>query len=80
MRIGSFRHKALKRLYQAGSRRGIRDDLVAKLEEILHAIEQARHVEQIALFPGWKLHPLKGDRKLSVDVSRGRGRNPGPRS
>jgi proteic killer suppression protein len=62
MRIRSFRHKALKRLYQVGSRHGIRDDLVAKLEEILHAIEQARHVEQIALFPGWKLHPLKGDR------------------
>jgi proteic killer suppression protein len=63
MRIRSFRHKGLKRLYEGGDHRGIRADLVAKLEDILHAIEQAEHVEQIALFPGWKLHPLKGSRR-----------------
>ena len=62
MRIRSFRHKGLKRLYETGSPRGVRPDLVAKLEELLHAIEQARHVEQIGLFPGWKLHQLSGDR------------------
>jgi len=64
MRITNFRHKGLKRLYETGSGRGIRPDLVEKVEDILHAIEQARHVEQIALFPGWRLHPLKGDRRL----------------
>jgi toxin HigB-1 len=62
MRIRSFRHKGLKRLHETGSRRGIRPDLVAKLEDILHAIEQAWHVEQVGLFPGWRLHPLKGGR------------------
>ena len=60
MRIRSFRHKGLKRLYQTGSGRGIRADVVAKVEDIIHAIDQARHVEQIGLFPGWRLHPLKG--------------------
>ena len=35
---------------------------MAKLEAILHAIEQAERVEQVGLFPGWKLHPLKGGR------------------
>jgi toxin HigB-1 len=63
MRIRSFRHKGLKRLYETGSRRGIRDDVVAKVEDILHAVEQARHIEQVGLFPGWKLHPLKGARR-----------------
>jgi proteic killer suppression protein len=62
MRIGGFRHKGLKRLYDTGDRRGIRADLAAKVENILHAIEQARHIEQVGLFPGWKLHPLKGRR------------------
>jgi proteic killer suppression protein len=62
MRIASFRHKGLKRLYETGNRRGIRPDLVEKVEEILHAIEQARRVEEVGLFPGWRLHPLKGDR------------------
>jgi toxin HigB-1 len=63
MRIGSFRHKALKRLYETGDSRGIRADLVAKLEVVIHAIEQARNVEQVGLLPGWRLHPLKGARR-----------------
>lgn len=63
MRIRSFRHKGLKRLYQTGSGRGIRADLVAKVESILQALEQARRIEQVGLFPGWKLHQLKGERR-----------------
>ena len=61
MRVRSFRHKGLKRLYEMGSRRGMRADLIAKVEAI--AIEQARRIEQVGLFPGWKLHPLKGGRR-----------------
>jgi plasmid maintenance system killer protein len=34
MRIRSFRHKALKRLYETGDPRGIRADLVKKLEVV----------------------------------------------
>lgn len=63
MRIRSFRHKGLKRLYETGDPRSIRANLVAKIEDIIHAIEQARHIEQVELFPGWKLHPLKGARR-----------------
>jgi proteic killer suppression protein len=72
MRITSFRHKGLKRLYETGDRRGIRADLVAKVEDILHAIEQARHIEEVGRFPGWKLHPLRGARRgeWSVWVTR----------
>ena len=63
MRIRSFRHKGLKRLYEFGDRRGIPAQLVAKLEDIIHAIEQARNVAQVGLFPGWRLHGLKGKRR-----------------
>ena len=63
MRVRGFRHKGLKRLYETGDRRGIRADLVPKVEDILHAIEQARNVEQVGLFPGWRLHRLKGARR-----------------
>jgi proteic killer suppression protein len=62
-RIRSFRHKGLKLLYETGSRRGVRADLAAKIEDILHAIDQATRIEQVGLFPGWKLHPLKGGRR-----------------
>ena len=62
MRIRRFRHKGLRRLYETGGRGGVRPDLVAKVEDILHAIEHARRVEEVGLFPGWRLHPLKAGR------------------
>ena len=34
-----------------------------KLRKLLLAIETAETLEQLGRFPGWKLHPLKGDRK-----------------
>ena len=46
-----------------GDRRGVRPDLVAKIEDILHVVEQARHIDQVARFPGWKVHSLKGARR-----------------
>jgi proteic killer suppression protein len=63
MKIGSFRSKGLKRLYEAGDARGVRADLVPKLRVILHAIDQAQRIEQVAKLPGWRLHPLKGGRR-----------------
>jgi proteic killer suppression protein len=53
--IRGFRHKGLRRLYDTGDGRGIRADLVPKVKLIIHAIEQARRVEQVGRFPGWKL-------------------------
>lgn len=68
MRISSFRRKGLKRLYDTGDARGVRGDLVSKVEGILHAIEQARNVNQVGLFPGWRLHQLKGARRREWSV------------
>jgi proteic killer suppression protein len=34
-----------------------------KLRKLLLAIETADDLSQIGRFPGWKLHPLKGDLK-----------------
>jgi proteic killer suppression protein len=63
MRVGNFRHKGLKRLYETGETRSVRADLVPKVRVILHAIEQARRIDQVAKLPGWRLHPLKGGRR-----------------
>jgi len=59
--IESFRHKGLKRLYDKGDRRGIRPDLAGKIERILARLDEATEPGQLGL-PGWRLHPLKGDR------------------
>jgi proteic killer suppression protein len=71
MRIHSFRHRGLRRLYETGDGRGINPEFVAKVEDILHVVEQAQNIKQVALFPGWRLHQLKGTRRgeWSIRVS-----------
>ncbi len=36
-------------------------ELVGKLQKLLFALETADSLDQVGRFPGWKLHPLKGD-------------------
>ncbi len=69
--IRNFRHRGLKRLYEKGDRSGIKPDHLKRLKDILARLEVALRPEDMAL-PGWRLHPLKGDRKgvWAVDVRR----------
>ena len=71
MAIRSIRHRGLKRLYAIGSGRDLPAGLVAKISDILLAIDEAEHPQEVALFPGWRLHPLKGELRgfWSVTVS-----------
>ena len=68
--IQSFRHRGLKRLYERDEARGIRADLLPKVMTVLAHLDGAETVEDMNL-PGFRLHPLKGDRKglWSVSVS-----------
>jgi toxin HigB-1 len=69
--IRSFRHKGLKRLYERGERRDVPASLIQRLTDVLLAIDEAQRPQEVGLFPGWRLHPLKGDLKgfWSVSVS-----------
>ena len=60
--IGSFKHRGLKRLYERGDRRGIRPDLVDRVEDILARLDAAQAAQALDL-PGYRLHPLKGELK-----------------
>ena len=60
--IRSFKHRALKRLYESADRSGIRTDLVDKAERILTALDAATTPHALDV-PGYRLHPLKGDWK-----------------
>lgn len=68
--IQSFKNKALENLFLEGSTRGIPSELEKKIRTRLEVLDSASVVEDIAL-PGYKLHPLKGDRKgtWSIRVS-----------
>ena len=67
--IRSFGHKGLKRLFGKGETKSIHPDHVEKVENILAFLNRARKPEDMDL-PGFRLHPLKGDRKgfWSVDI------------
>jgi toxin HigB-1 len=60
--IKSFRHKGLKQFFELGKTNGINPDHVQKIRFILGYIDRAKSIEDIDL-PGFKLHPLKGDRR-----------------
>jgi proteic killer suppression protein len=44
---------------------------VKKLADVLFALDEAARPQDVGLFPGWRLHQLKGDYKgfWSVSVS-----------
>jgi len=63
MPIKSFRHKALQRLFEDGRARGLPPGLTQKLLDVLAALDTAEAVSEVGLFPGWRLHSLKGQLK-----------------
>ncbi len=71
MGIRSIRHRGLRRPYRSGDSRDLPAALVEKLSDIILAIDEAAHPDEVGLFPGWRLHPLKGELKgfWSVTVS-----------
>ena len=68
--IKSFRHKGLRRFYEAGSAAGIQSSHKKRLRIQLVALDTATIIEDMDI-PGFKLHPLKGNRKgfWSISVS-----------
>jgi proteic killer suppression protein len=58
--IKSFAHKGLERFFKTGSKSGIRPDHAVKLARQLAILNVVSKPEQMN-FPGWGLHPLKGD-------------------
>lgn len=63
MELVRFRHKGLRQLYEEGNAKGVPSAMADKLRKLLFALETAERLEQLGRFPGWKLHPLKGDLK-----------------
>ncbi len=68
--IKSFKHKGLNRFFTTGSTAGINPDHADRLKDRLQALHTAMFIDDMDL-PGWRLHPLKGDRAglWAVNVS-----------
>ena len=63
MRLRSIRHKALKRFVERDDAKGLAAARVDKIRKIITALAVAESIADIPALPGWRLHPLKGDRK-----------------
>ena len=59
--IKTFKHKGLKKFFETGSKAEIQAKHERRLRMQLAAIDTASIIEDIDL-PGFKLHPLKGNR------------------
>ena len=68
--IKSFKHKGLEKFFTTGSKAGIQAAHATRLEERLQALHTATVIDDMDI-PGWRLHPLKGDRDglWSITVS-----------
>lgn len=68
--IKSFRHKGLRRLFEAESTSGIQANHAKRLRMQLAALDTARVIDDMDV-PGFQLHPLKGAMRgrWSISVS-----------
>ena len=66
--IKSFKHKGLKKLYETGSKQGVKPEHATRLRLILARLDASVDPEDMNL-PGLVLHPLKGSLKSFWSVS-----------
>ena len=74
MRIRSFTHKGLKRLYEEDNSTGLSANTVDKLRKILAFLDNMQDPNELRSLPTWKAHVLTGNRKgtWSLSVTRNR--------
>jgi antitoxin HigA-1 len=65
--IESFKHKGLKRLYEKDDRGGLRPDLVAKIQQILSALDAAETPDEMDLAMKNPCHPGQIIRSACLD-------------
>ncbi|MCH7975483.1 MAG: type II toxin-antitoxin system RelE/ParE family toxin [Bacteroidetes bacterium] len=68
--ILKIKHKGLRTFWDKGDTRKINPDWQRRIDRIMNALDLAQtHADMD--FPGWRLHPLKGEYRgfYAVDVS-----------
>ena len=60
--IRSFQHRGLKRLFECGDKSQVGAHMIDKIENILAVLDRSAVPNDMDL-PGFRLHPLKADRR-----------------
>ena len=66
--IRTFKHRGLERFFTRGDYRGIPAQYAARLDRMLDRLDISIRPEDMHL-PGYRFHPLKGNRKGHYAVS-----------
>ena len=61
--IKSIKNKKLKRFFEQGDAAALPAGQAEKISDVLGVLDTAAEPADVGLFPGWRLHPLKGDLK-----------------
>jgi proteic killer suppression protein len=74
MKIRSFAHKGLKRLYSEDNAKGVPPDTADKLRNMFAFLDTMQEAEELRALTVWRVHTLTGDRKgtWSLSVTRNR--------
>jgi proteic killer suppression protein len=62
LKIRTFAHAGLRRLYLRDQTRGLPPDAVGKLRRMLTFLQDMETVDELRTLPHWKAHRLRGDR------------------
>jgi toxin HigB-1 len=63
MKIRSFAHKGLKKLYEEDNAKGVPPETVDKLRKMFAFLDEMDDPEELRALPSWKVHTLTGNRK-----------------
>jgi proteic killer suppression protein len=69
MKIRSFAHKGLKRLYSEDSVKGVPPETADKLRKIFTFLDAMQEAAELRALTVWKVHTLIGDRKATWSLS-----------
>ena len=72
MKIRAFRHRGLERFYAEGIGKGLPPEALSKLRAMFAVLDQMSDVEELKVWPLWKVHLLGGNRRgvWSLHVTR----------
>ena len=74
VRIRSFAHKGLRRLYAEDSAKGVPPETVDKLRKMFAYLDNMDDAGELRALTAWKVHTLTGERRgtWSLSVTRNR--------
>lgn len=67
--IKSWKHKGLQKLYEKGGTSGVQSQDAERIRLRLLVIDEAVSTDEFRNYPGFRFHPLKGDRKNLYSIT-----------